>query len=170
MEGDHRNVPPPLLPQIWAPRWNSNQALNKFQEEVGGPLRDQTIGPSLIQPRGDGSVWIGAAVPQAFEPRPGEWLVLPRYEIFGGDELSAFAPALATRIPGAAVALNPDEAAGQGWPAGEVLMVTLGRTQVRLPLVTDPSVPPGTAGISRVGDCLTLPLPGWCRIQRNGAG
>jgi NADH-quinone oxidoreductase subunit G len=170
MEGDHRNVPPPLLPQIWAPRWNSNQALNKFQEEVGGPLRDQTIGPSLIQPRGDGSVWIGAAVPQAFEPRPGEWLVLPRYEIFGGDELSAFAPALATRIPGAAVALNPDEAAGQRWSAGEVLMVTLGRTQVRLPLVTDPSVPPGTAGVSRVGDCLTLPLPGWCRIQRNGAG
>jgi NADH-quinone oxidoreductase subunit G len=169
MEGAHENVPPPLLPQIWAPRWNSNQALNKFQEEVGGPLRDEMIGPSVIQPRGDRPGSPDAAVPRAFEPRSGEWFALPRYEIFGSDALSAMAPALATRIPAATVTLHPDEAAGQGWSAGDVLIVTLGRTQVRLPLVTDPSVPPRTAGVSRLGDCLALPLPGWCRLQKDNS-
>src|SRR4030095_5383187 len=31
--------PPELLPFAWAPGWNSPQAWNKFQTEVGGALR-----------------------------------------------------------------------------------------------------------------------------------
>ena len=169
MEGAHETVPPPLKPQFWAPGWNSNQALNKFQEEVGGPLRDEVIGPSLIQPADDRPRWPDDPVPQGFQPRSGEWFVLPRYEIFGSDELSAFAPALGTRIPAATLALHPDDAAGQRWSAGDVLLMSLGQAQVRLPLVTDPSVPRGTAGIARLGACLALPLPAWCRLEKDAS-
>jgi NADH-quinone oxidoreductase subunit G len=167
MEGAHETVPPPLKPQMWAPGWNSNQALNKFQEEVGGPLRDEMIGPRLMEPARGGSTRSDAVVPHAFQPRSGEWLALPRYEVFGSDELSASAAALATRIPAASVALHPDEIAGQGWSAGDLLTVTLARAEVRLPLAADSSVPCGTAGLSRVGDGLSLPLPGWCRLRKD---
>jgi NADH-quinone oxidoreductase subunit G len=166
MEGAHRNVPSSLQPQVWAPRWNSNQALNKFQEEIGGPLRDETLGPRLIEPAGGRRDGPDAAIPDAFRPKPGAWFGLPRHEIFGSDELSAAAPALATRVPAAAVALHPDEAAGQGWAGGDVLTIALGGVQARLPLVTDPSVPRGIACVSRLGAGLALPLPGWCLLRK----
>ncbi|HEX2055109.1 MAG TPA: molybdopterin-dependent oxidoreductase, partial [Nitrospiraceae bacterium] len=166
MEGAHRTVPPPLQPQIWAPGWNSNQALNKFQEEVGGPLRDETIGPLLIEATDAQPPLSTVAVPEAFQPRRAEWWALPRYEIFGTDELSATAPALSTRVPAATIALHPDEAAREGWSVGDALTITLGRLRVRLPLMVDASVPPGTACVSRVGDAVALPLPGWCRFQK----
>jgi NADH-quinone oxidoreductase subunit G len=160
-------VPPPLKPQVWAPRWNSNQALNKFQEEVGGPLRDEMVGPSLVRPTGSRLQQSEAVIPEGFQPRSGEWFALPRFEIFGSDELSAAAPALSTRIPPASVALHPDDAAPVGWTAGNTLIVELGRTELRLPLMTDPSVPRGTAGISHLGTCVSLPLSGWCRITKD---
>jgi NADH-quinone oxidoreductase subunit G len=35
------------------------------------------------------------AIPSAFEPREGEWLLVPMYHIFGSDELSLSAPGIA---------------------------------------------------------------------------
>jgi len=48
MEGIGEPVPPALIPRIWAPGWNSVQALNKFQEEVAGPLRGDDPGRRLF--------------------------------------------------------------------------------------------------------------------------
>jgi NADH-quinone oxidoreductase subunit G len=48
MEGFEGQPPPALLPRYWAPRWDSVQALNKFQEEVGGPLRGDEPGRLLF--------------------------------------------------------------------------------------------------------------------------
>jgi NADH-quinone oxidoreductase subunit G len=169
MEGSHNTVPPSLQPQVWAPGWNSNQALNKFQEEVGGPLRDELIGPRLIEPVNGGSSAPGiGTVPPAFRPRAEEWLALPRYEIFGSEELSASAAALSTRIPSMSVAMHPDDAGRMGWAAGERLQLSLHREGIRLPLVVDEAVPRGTVTVSRLGECRPLPLPGWCRIQKEG--
>ena len=36
MEGYLGHPPPALIPRFWAPGWNSVQAVNKFQDEVGG--------------------------------------------------------------------------------------------------------------------------------------
>ena len=44
MEGYQGAPPPKLASHFWAPGWNSIQALNRFQEEVGGPLRGETPG------------------------------------------------------------------------------------------------------------------------------
>ncbi len=40
--------PPELLPFAWAPGWNSPQAWNKFQTEVGGALRGGDPGVHLF--------------------------------------------------------------------------------------------------------------------------
>ncbi len=42
MEGYQKQPPSSLIPRFWAPGWNSVQALNKFQEEVGGPCAAAT--------------------------------------------------------------------------------------------------------------------------------
>ncbi|MEX5218786.1 MAG: NADH-quinone oxidoreductase subunit NuoG [Nitrospira sp.] len=169
MEGSHNTVPPPLQPQVWAPRWNSNQALNKFQEEVGGPLRDELIGPCLIEPgKGEGSPASGA-IPPAFQPRAAEWLALPRYEIFGSEELSASAPALSTRVPPMSIAMHPADAARMEWAAGDRLQLALQQQRIPLPLAVDEAVPRGTVTVARLGECVALPLPGWCRLEKEEA-
>ncbi|MGD9728373.1 MAG: NADH-quinone oxidoreductase subunit G, partial [Nitrospiraceae bacterium] len=169
MEGSHNTVPPPLQPQVWAPRWNSNQALNKFQEEVGGPLRDELIGPCLIEPgKGEGSPASGA-IPPAFQPRAAEWLALPRYEIFGSEELSASAPALSTRVPPMSIAMHPADAARMEWAAGDRLQLALQQQRIPLPLAVDEAVPRGTVSVARLGECVALPLPGWCRLEKEEA-
>ncbi|HET6674832.1 MAG TPA: NADH-quinone oxidoreductase subunit NuoG [Nitrospiraceae bacterium] len=168
MEGSHGTVPPPLQPQVWAPGWNSNQALNKFQEEVGGPLRDEMVGPLLIEPGKEGPLPAIAAIPPAFQPRPAEWLALPRYEIFGSEELSAAAAAVSTRIPAMSVAMHPDDAARMKWSVGDRLRLSLERQRIQLPLVVDESVPRGTVTVSRLWDAIALRLPGWCRLEKEG--
>ena len=36
MEGYYGPMPSSLIPFFWAPGWNSVQAVNKFQNEIGG--------------------------------------------------------------------------------------------------------------------------------------
>ena len=48
MEGFAGDPPPVLVTRFWAPRWNSVQSVNKFQKEVGGPLRGSEPGVRLF--------------------------------------------------------------------------------------------------------------------------
>ena len=52
MEGLNRDQPGALLPWVWAPGWNSNQSVHKFQTETGGPLKGGTAGARLFHPGG----------------------------------------------------------------------------------------------------------------------
>ena len=92
MEGYPGHPPPSLIPRFWAPGWNSVQALNKFQDEVGGPLSGGDPGERLIEPTPAKKTAYFENVPAGFEPRAGEWLLLPLHHIFGSEELSALAP------------------------------------------------------------------------------
>ena len=168
MEGSHELVPPPLRAQTWAPGWNSNQSLHKFQEEIGGDLRGDQPGLLLIAPSSAERTEPTRPLPAAFEPRPDQWLAVPHDEIFGSDPLSAEAAALSTRIPQASLAMHPDDAGSKEWSPGQTLIVSVGAQQIALPLRVEATIPRGTVGISRVGECLALSIPGWCRIQMGG--
>ena len=123
-EGHHGpGEPPALLPRYWAPGWNSGNALHKFQTEVNGPLEGGDIGVRLVEPRagddrhegsappqGPAAAVGGARVPPPFEPRPGEWLLVPYHHIFGSGELSMFTAGIAERAPLPYVALNEADA------------------------------------------------------------
>jgi len=92
MEGYEGQPPAPLIPRYWSPGWNSVQALNKFQQEVGGPLKGGDPGKGLIEPKQD-------ARPAyfSFKPSPsgqGEEQALPRYRIFGSEEMSMYSPSI----------------------------------------------------------------------------
>jgi NADH-quinone oxidoreductase subunit G len=156
MEGYPDEPPPPLIPFFWTPGWNSYQAVNKFQEEIAGPLRGGPAGVRLVNPGAGNGFY--AEVPPAFEARAGEWMLVPRHHIFGSEELSREAPGVAELSPEAYVALNPEDAAQFG-PEVEVG----GR---RVPVKRDVGVPRGVAGIPAGLPAFEgFDLPQWSRIS-----
>ena len=88
MEGYPNQPPAALIPRFWAPGWNSVQSVNKFQNEVGGPLRGGDPGRRLLEPPAAGKAAYFTQIPPAFVPREDEWYVLPAYHLFrlGGIE------------------------------------------------------------------------------------
>ncbi len=123
MEGAGGQQPPPALnPGVWAPAWNSNQAVNKFQEEIGGHLRGGDPGIRIIESKPK-EQWF-STVPKAFEAKNGRWMIVPRQHIFGSDELSRISPPVAERVPPFYISLNPQDAAKLGIKTGDRVIVS----------------------------------------------
>lgn len=166
MEGYEGQPPSPLITRFWAPGWNSAQALNKFQTEVGGPLRGGDPGQRLIEAAQIEKTAYFNETPAAFRPRDGEWLVTPLYHIFGSEELSALSRGVAERAPQPYLALNPDDAGALRANEGEEVELVLDGAIYRLPVRFHPALPRSVAGLP-VG-LRELPwaaLPGWGRIE-----
>jgi NADH-quinone oxidoreductase subunit G len=119
----------------------------------------------LLEPRSGTSGDYAQGVPAPFARRDGEWLVVPQYRIFGSDELSALAPAVAERVAGPALMLNPDDAASLAVTEGDVVEVRLDGWRRRLPVAFSPALPRGVAALP-VGlpGLAGLALPAWARI------
>jgi NADH-quinone oxidoreductase subunit G len=147
MEGFHGQPPAALTPEFWAPGWNSPSALNKFQEEVGGPLRGGEAGRRLLEPRAQGTPGYFTGVPEAFVPRPGEWLFVAMHHLFGSEELSAAAPAIAELAPEPYLGMNPADAERLALAAGAEVEVTVGDVAQRYPVRLIPALPEGVVGL-----------------------
>jgi NADH-quinone oxidoreductase subunit G len=96
MEGSEEQPPSPLIARYWAPGWNSVQALNKFQQEVGGPLRGGDPGIRLLERSGGPAPAYFPAITAAPDDDPAA-AEPPAYRLFGSEELSRCAPAIAAR-------------------------------------------------------------------------
>ncbi len=112
MEGYQDEPPAPLISRYWSPGWNSVQALNKFQQEVGGPLKGGDPGKRLIEPcafplkpplpSGEragaaGMITYFQNIPGAVKPRDNGQLSMPLYHCFGSEELSGYSPPIVER-------------------------------------------------------------------------
>lgn len=154
MEGYSGSVEPrQQVPFAWSPGWNSPQAWNKFQDEVGGHLRAGDPGTRLIESQGDNLGWF-ASVPRAFSPAQGTWQVVPFYHLFGSEENSSKAAPVQERIPAAYVALAKSEADRLGVNEGALLSLNVAGQTLRLPLRINEelgaglvALPAGLAGI-----------------------
>jgi NADH-quinone oxidoreductase subunit G len=167
MEGYLGAPPPPLIPRYWAPAWNSVQALNKLQEEVGGPLRGGDPGVRLVEAGASAAVsyWNGA--PSAFAPREGEWLVVPRHHLFGSEELSVLSPAVRERAPQAYVAIHPADVARLRLAADEQVDLSVGDVSYRVPYRAAPDLPRGVVEFPVGLPGLTgLVLPAWGTVRK----
>ncbi|MGH8441837.1 MAG: NADH-quinone oxidoreductase subunit NuoG [Nevskiaceae bacterium] len=133
--------PAPLIPMFWYPSWNSPQAVNKFQDEIGGHLKGGDSGVRLFHPN-------AAARPAYFNPpAPSSQLeVVALHELFGSEELSAQAPAMASRIPAAYVAVNPETAAKAGLKDGATTTVKLNGSTAELPVRVRADIAPNCVG------------------------
>ena len=148
MEGFGGEPPPALMARVWAPGWNSVQSVNKFQKEVGGPLRGGDPGVRLFDARDGGKVsYFQASSSPMKTPRPGEVLVVPIYHVFGSEELSIHSPNIASLCPTPYVALNPVDGQRCRVHDGQVVGISLPGHDLRLPVRFDESLPSGVAGM-----------------------
>jgi NADH-quinone oxidoreductase subunit G len=170
MEGEYGRQPPSTLPFFWAPGWNSEQSLNKFQDEVGERMRGGDPGVRLIEPpaslRDRKPRQSADDIPDPFHPRDDEWRLLPLHHIFGSDWLSALSAGIAERSPEPYLALNESGADRLGIEAGATVTLVIGGEELNLPLQVVPTLPDGTAGVP-VGlkDMPYLDLPAWGRLN-----
>ena len=154
--------PGALLSYVWAPGWNSNQSLHKFQAEIGGQLRGGSTGVRLLDdlevPEAE-----PAPLPAPFRRRAGEWLLQARHHVFGSDELSRLSPGPAALTGRACLYLHPEDAAELDVSAGDGVEIDGRALEVRI----DGSQTPGSAGFS-VGypETLLLSSGRWCTLTR----
>jgi len=161
MEGYYGPMPSSLIPYFWAPAWNSVRAVNKFQDEVGGPLRGGDPGIRLIEPTSGAVPRYFEGVPEAFAMRDGAWLIVPLHEIFGSEALSRLASAVAERVPQPYLALNAQDAARLQVAEGAMLTVALAGEASHLPVKVHPGLPPGVAGMAVGLSGSMAVLPAW---------
>jgi NADH-quinone oxidoreductase subunit G len=162
MEGTPAKPPAALIPFVWSPGWNSIQATNTYQKEVGGPLRGGDSGIRVIEPCSSTPPPYFTCIPAEFQPRIGEWLIVPRHHFFGSEELSQHAPAVAE------LATKPFVAVSAGdFNDGADVEVRFDDVMLRLPVRLQPHLPPGVATIS-AGMLPTagMTLPAWGKIAR----
>src|SRR5215831_16617406 len=158
MEGTPRQPPAPLIPFFWAPAWNSIQAVNKFQSEIAGALKNNGHSVRLVE-AGTASLDFYRDIPEPFEIRNGQWLIVPLHHIFSSEELSRFAPGVAELSMSACLALNREDGNGIGPEA-----LLLGN---RLAVRIMPQLPKGVAGIlAGVPPFEGIELPAWHAIGR----
>ncbi|WP_271407709.1 NADH-quinone oxidoreductase subunit NuoG [Pseudomonas sp. Q1-7] len=146
MEGYAGSVEPrQQIPFAWSPGWNSPQAWNKFQDEVGGHLRAGDPGVRLIEAKGQVLPWF--SVNAAFNPAQGTWQAVPLHHLFGSEENSSRAAPVQERIPQPYVAMAKDEADRLGVNDGALLALTLNGQTLRLPLAVKEELGIGLVGL-----------------------
>ena len=155
MEGANTGAVGALIPHVWAPGWNSNQAVTRFQLEVGGRLRGGDPGVRLDQ--GGAAGWPAAqhdtpvAAPfQGFAPQV-------RHEVFGSDELSGLSPPIQERMPRPYVVLHPQDAARLGVVAGGGVRAP--ELSASFEVRIEPAQPSGTAAFARGLAGVNVPPP-----------
>ncbi|MEJ2170523.1 MAG: hypothetical protein P8X90_33940, partial [Desulfobacterales bacterium] len=158
MEGSEEQPPASLITHYWAPGWNSVQALNRFQEEVGGQLRGSDPGRRLFEFQSCEQIPYFTPVPAHFELPEGQWLVVAIHHIFGSEELSLLAPGIAQRTPEPYIGLNDRDMAQLNLQEGELARFIRHDATYQLPVRLMPSLPHGIAG-------LPVGLPGTLGLQ-----
>ena len=132
-----------LLASPWAPQWNSNQSIGKFQDEINGPLRQGHGGTLLLKREADGAGF--HPVPEADEATGIE--LMPARQIFGSEELSARSEAIRKRMTDAYVAISPELAAEHGLSHGAAVSVQGEDASVTVLACVRGSMPSGVAAL-----------------------
>src|SRR5680860_1502886 len=167
MEG-YAGVPPAALtPFYWSPGWNSVQAINKYQIEVGGALHGGNPGIRLFELKENQKTDYSKSTPPLFSPKEGTWFVLPFYHIFGSDELSAQSPAVKERLPLPYVALNDSDALKAGIEEGNILEVLVHEVSHKLPVRLNTGLPEGTIGLPKgLTATVGIQFPFWTTFKK----
>jgi NADH-quinone oxidoreductase subunit G len=170
MEGYPGQPPAALIPFYWEPGWNSVQSLNKFQEEVAGPLRSGAAGACLFESQAPQSAY-SSQIPEAFKQKDKRLLLVPVHHVFGSEELSAQVEAIRERSPSPYVAFSKKDASRLGVSAGQESEITIGKVKFTLTVKINSELPEGIAALP-VGlrDLGSVTLPAWGTVGNTSHG
>jgi len=149
MEG-YQGIPPSsIIPFFWSPGWNSPQAVNKYQQEIGGDLVGGNPGVRLFRKK-DGNVQgYFKDYPEAFKERLNKWLLLPQTHIFGSDELSIYTKGIHERTPEPYIGLSPVDAKMLNLSEGDIATVRMDKNEVSYPVKIIESLRNGIVLVSK---------------------
>ena len=166
MEGIQNAGRTPLQANIWAPGWNSNQSIHKYQVGVGGP-RKGACGATYLKRQ-------ARALPEWTweEPTTNAELqakrLVPLYKLFGSEELSNRAPAIASLVPRPFALISAAYAEQLGMGPMDRLQLVLDGTAINLDAELANELPKGIVavprGMSQLAS-LTAVLPEYAKIQ-----
>ncbi|MDV6318588.1 NADH-quinone oxidoreductase subunit NuoG [Chromohalobacter sp. HP20-39] len=147
----------------WAPGWNSPQAWNKFQDEVGGHLRAGDPGVRLLGPL-PGDYDYARMLPARFAARDDQWLAVPQARLFGGDETSARAEPIQARMAETRFTVSRGAAERLRMSASATLTLNLGERRLTLPVAISDAWPDGVIGVPDQSG-LPLAAPEWAHLE-----
>ncbi|GBQ25763.1 NADH-quinone oxidoreductase subunit G [Acetobacter estunensis NRIC 0472] len=145
MEGAYEpDMPGALVSFYQTPAWNSVQALNRFQFEIGGPLRGGPSGICLLSPAENKNTQARpytytTDIPPPYVPQANVVLVLPDTRLFGSEELSMFSPPIMERSSAPTLGLPANTA------TSDRMMLHLEDGPHVLPVKPVPGLPADTA-------------------------
>ena len=139
MEGTPINKPSALMPQVWSPGWNSNEAINKFQEEINGPLKGGEAGLRLFDGLQGLPLTSSTLIP-SITIGAGQILAHSQSRLFASDQASHLSTALRQRSDPLSARIHPQTAAQMGLTEVVEVCVELAQLQWRLPLTLDASM------------------------------
>jgi NADH-quinone oxidoreductase subunit G len=120
MEGIPAQKDASILASAWAPRWNSNQSITKFQEEVNRELKQGHTGTLLIEKTAKDASYFKAETAAVVVGKTELEVVLAQ-QIFGSDELSARAFPIQQRITDPYISISPEDAQANGLQQGDMV-------------------------------------------------
>jgi NADH-quinone oxidoreductase subunit G len=134
MEGYRGQRPASLISFFWSPGWNSVQSINKYQQEIDGPLKGGDSGIRLIEPKDDAKAEYFNAISESHKMKDAEFIVLPLYHIFGSEELSVQAEELSKAVPKPYLALNRKAAEKISAKEQDEISLKIAESEIKLPL------------------------------------
>ena len=119
----------------------------------------------LLEPGANGDAAYSEDIPAPFERRDGEFLVVPLYHIYGSEESSAAAPAVAERCPEPYAALNSEDARILEVEEGALVEIEFDRALYRLPARLSAGMASGVVGVPMGIAVQGVDIPAWspCR-------
>ncbi|WP_185962608.1 NADH-quinone oxidoreductase subunit NuoG [Thalassomonas sp. M1454] len=109
MEGGRANNSS-AMPFTWAPGWNSNQSISKYQEFVGGKLSKSPAIVQIFDPNNEQDLSIQAAINSEVKSSDDELKVYPAKHIFANDYLGIKTSEFKLTKPIPFIELTPNDA------------------------------------------------------------
>jgi len=149
-----------LMSAAWAPAWNSNQAISKFQEEINGELKQGNKGVHLLARDGERGSY------NKVEHAPEQGLAKYFIEhLFGSEEISAASPAIQARAVPAYACIGKGLAQSLGVHQHGLLRLCADRYSVELPVLIRDRIADQCVGIYCGGEVNRASLCGSVSIE-----
>ena len=167
MEG-YRGLPPSsMIPFFWSPGWNSVQSINKYQQEVGGPLFGGDPGIKCFEEKQNNNAEYFVSDPAIYHQLEDHLLIVPLHHIFGSEELSADSPSVRQRCPEPYVLLSEIDAADLNIRENDKLEFSIDGQHYYLPVKISAAMTKGMAGLPYgLKGMPFVELPEWAILKK----
>jgi NADH-quinone oxidoreductase subunit G len=139
MEGySGKETPSSMIPFANAAGWNSPQAWNKYQDKIGGHLKNGDPGVRLFDQlaRLETRQYVAPEAMSATttDMQQGQAKLVPIYNIYASSMMASRSPIVAEQLPVAAWRIGMDDANDWNIAAGDYLAIEIDKQQITLPV------------------------------------